>query len=116
VIHDNQPAAVSDLGSQFFLRDTDVRSSTSRAEASLSRLAELNPYVTVSLSTLDLTVNSDLSPLSQYQVNIHDHLFVHIWPGESELTYSSTPNGEIFLLMGAVVSVRPTKDYTLLLT
>ena len=48
-----------------------------RAEASLSRLAELNPYVTVSLSTLDLTVNSDLSPLSQYQVNIHDHcLFI----------------------------------------
>ncbi|CAI8051799.1 Ubiquitin-like modifier-activating enzyme 6 [Geodia barretti] len=91
VIHDSQPATVSDLGSQFFLRDTDVRSSTSRAEASLSRLAELNPYVTVSLSTLDLTVNSDLSPLSQYQCVILTDCDLELQKTVDRFCHSHTP-------------------------
>jgi ubiquitin-activating enzyme E1-like protein 2 len=67
VIHDNEPASLSDLGSQFFLRDSDVQSSTTRAEASLPRLAELNPYVTVRVSTSPLSPHSDLSSLTHYQ-------------------------------------------------
>ena len=41
----------------------------SRAEGSLSKLAELNPYVTLSISTSPLAVTSDLDFLSSYQVS-----------------------------------------------
>ena len=39
-----------------------------RASASQSRLAELNPYVTVEVSPQSLSLTSDLEFLRQYQV------------------------------------------------
>ena len=42
--------------------------SPSRANACLYRLAELNPYVTVTTSTKPLNTQSDLSILGSYQV------------------------------------------------
>ncbi|KAI0347162.1 ubiquitin activating enzyme [Trametopsis cervina] len=44
-VYDPEPVEVQDLGSQFFLRATDV--GKSRAEAAAPRLAELNAYVPV---------------------------------------------------------------------
>jgi ubiquitin-activating enzyme E1-like protein 2 len=67
VIHDSESASLSDLSSQFFLREADTHTSANRAEACLQRLAELNPYVTVRASSVSLHVHSDLSVLSHYQ-------------------------------------------------
>ena len=39
-----------------------------RAEASLTKLTELNPYVTVQASTSPLNVSTDLSFLDKFQV------------------------------------------------
>jgi hypothetical protein len=44
--------------------------SITRAEASLQKLAELNPYVTLNLSNATLTPGSDLSFLDAYQVTV----------------------------------------------
>eukprot|EP00048_Salpingoeca_helianthica_P016079 m.230351 g.230351 ORF g.230351 m.230351 type:complete len:1021 (-) comp17989_c0_seq1:244-3306(-) len=68
VLHDTVEATIADLATQFFLTETDVKSKANRAEASAKRVAELNPYVTVSVSTESLT--GDLSFLSKYQVVI----------------------------------------------
>ena len=38
-----------DLGAQFYLNESHVKSSANRAAASLAQLKELNPYVTVEL-------------------------------------------------------------------
>ena len=45
VIHDTTSVTVSDLGTQFFLRESDL--GKNRAEVTHPRLSELNPYVTV---------------------------------------------------------------------
>lgn len=45
VIHDASLVTVSDIGTQFFVRESDV--GKNRAEVTLPRLSELNPYVTV---------------------------------------------------------------------
>ena len=44
-IHDPEPVALRDLGSQFFLRPEDV--GQNRAAVTLPRLAELNNYVPI---------------------------------------------------------------------
>ena len=46
---DDAPCALADLSSQFFLSEDDVKAGLSRGQASLARVAELNPYVRVSL-------------------------------------------------------------------
>ncbi|XP_074626524.1 ubiquitin-like modifier-activating enzyme 6 [Acropora palmata] len=50
-LHDTKIACSQDLGSQFFLREDDVRDRKNRAEASASQLAELNPHVNIQTST-----------------------------------------------------------------
>jgi ubiquitin-activating enzyme E1-like protein 2 len=65
-VHDTQVATALDLGSQFFLTEADVQSGANRAEASAPRLAELNPYTNINVSTADL-VDGDLSFLNAYQ-------------------------------------------------
>jgi len=45
-LHDDAPASALDLASQFYLTDKDL--GKSRAEVSVTKLAELNPYVQVS--------------------------------------------------------------------
>lgn len=64
-IQDCKLAEIQDLGTQFFLREEDV--GKNRAEASSSRLAELNPYVSLSALKTGLDCDSDLSYLGGYQ-------------------------------------------------
>uniref|UniRef100_A0A8C2F357 Ubiquitin-like modifier-activating enzyme 6 n=1 Tax=Cyprinus carpio TaxID=7962 RepID=A0A8C2F357_CYPCA len=60
-LHDCKRCEVWDLGTNFFIREEDV------VEAVHSRVAELNPYVQVSVSTDVLDENTDLSFLKRYQ-------------------------------------------------
>lgn len=61
-IHDSQKVSVSDLTSQFFLRESDV--GKNRAEVTNPRMAELNTYVPVTAYTGELTE----SFMGQFQV------------------------------------------------
>ncbi|KAF7261001.1 hypothetical protein EG68_01616 [Paragonimus skrjabini miyazakii] len=55
IIQDNTLCSYADLGTQFFVRKSDIEAGKTRAEASLPHLAELNPYVRVVLDANDLT-------------------------------------------------------------
>nr|DBA28735.1 TPA: hypothetical protein GDO54_009041 [Pyxicephalus adspersus] len=66
-IHDTNHCRLWDLGTNFFIKEEDVKNQKTRAEACLHHIAELNPYVQVSLSTIPLDESSDLSFLMQYQ-------------------------------------------------
>uniref|UniRef100_A0A8C1MQE9 Ubiquitin like modifier activating enzyme 6 n=1 Tax=Cyprinus carpio TaxID=7962 RepID=A0A8C1MQE9_CYPCA len=66
-LHDCKQCEVWDLGTNFFIREEDVHSQKKRVEAVHSRVAELNPYVQVSVSTDVLDENTDLSFLKRYQ-------------------------------------------------
>eukprot|EP00743_Colponemidia_sp_Colp-15_P000554 GILK01000622.1.p1 GENE.GILK01000622.1~~GILK01000622.1.p1 ORF type:complete len:1037 (+),score=209.76 GILK01000622.1:77-3187(+) len=63
VLHDDNAVAWGDLSSNFYLRPEHV-AKTSRAQASLHQLAELNPYVQVSLHSGAI----DEAFLKQFQV------------------------------------------------
>ncbi|KAG8454317.1 hypothetical protein GDO86_000819 [Hymenochirus boettgeri] len=56
-----------DLGTNFFIREEDVKHQRNRAETCLQHIAELNPYVDVMSSSLGLDDSTDLSFLKQYQ-------------------------------------------------
>ncbi|XP_076848600.1 ubiquitin-like modifier-activating enzyme 6 [Brachyhypopomus gauderio] len=66
-LHDDRLCDVWDLGTNFFIREEDVQRQKRRAEAVHPRVAELNPYVQVNLSTVTLDDSTDLSFLLQYQ-------------------------------------------------
>uniref|UniRef100_A0A673KPW9 Ubiquitin-like modifier-activating enzyme 6 n=1 Tax=Sinocyclocheilus rhinocerous TaxID=307959 RepID=A0A673KPW9_9TELE len=66
-LHDCKRCEVWDLGTNFFIREEDVHSQKKRVEAVHSRVAELNPYVQVSVATDVLDENTDLSFLKRYQ-------------------------------------------------
>ncbi|CAH1797332.1 unnamed protein product [Owenia fusiformis] len=66
-ILDDKKARYSDLGTQFFLHESDVKSARLRSDASISSLAELNPYVTVKQCTGSLDENSGLDFLKEFQ-------------------------------------------------
>lgn len=66
-LHDCKQCEVWDLGTNFFIREEDVHSQKKRVEAVHSRVAELNPYVQVSVSTDVLDESTDLSFLKRYQ-------------------------------------------------
>ncbi|KAL5005528.1 hypothetical protein ScPMuIL_018984 [Solemya velum] len=66
-IQDGKTANVSDLGTQFFLREEDVTKEANRAEASCKHLSELNPYVTINVLASPLDDSSDLMYLKQFQ-------------------------------------------------
>ena len=61
-LHDNQPVAIADLGSQFFLREADI--GKPRAAVTQPRLAELNNYVPVDVYAGELTPEA----LAQYGI------------------------------------------------
>ena len=46
-LYDPTPSKINDLGSNFYIREDDVKKGLSRAKASLPKLMELNPYVKV---------------------------------------------------------------------
>ena len=62
VVHDEELVTVSDFGTQFFLRESDI--GKNRAEVSSPRLAELNPYVSVKVLSSHLW--QDLSILDTF--------------------------------------------------
>ncbi|KAL8741678.1 MAG: hypothetical protein Q9190_005739 [Brigantiaea leucoxantha] len=64
-LFDPQPAAISDLSSQFFLHPEDV--GKPRAAVTAPRVAELNAYTPVSVHPSDSLI-TDLDGLQQYQV------------------------------------------------
>uniref|UniRef100_A0A8B9CCV1 E1 ubiquitin-activating enzyme n=1 Tax=Anser brachyrhynchus TaxID=132585 RepID=A0A8B9CCV1_9AVES len=66
-VHDTKQCTKWDLGINFFIHEDDILSQRNRAEATLHRIAELNPYVHVAASTVPLEENTDLSFLKQYQ-------------------------------------------------
>ncbi|XP_065836333.1 ubiquitin-like modifier-activating enzyme 6 [Oscarella lobularis] len=66
-LHDVKSVSTWDLGTQFFARDDDVKNQRNRAEACCHHLAELNPYVTVNVSTREFGQSSDLEFLNEYQ-------------------------------------------------
>uniref|UniRef100_A0A8C5TZL5 E1 ubiquitin-activating enzyme n=1 Tax=Malurus cyaneus samueli TaxID=2593467 RepID=A0A8C5TZL5_9PASS len=67
-VHDTKHCTKWDLGINFFIHEDDVTSQRNRAEATLHRIAELNPYVHVAASTVPLDETTDLSFLKHYQV------------------------------------------------
>ena len=62
VIYDTTVVTIGDIGTQFFLRESDR--GKQRAEISCPRLAELNPYVTVKVLGSDLS--SSLVELDEF--------------------------------------------------
>lgn len=48
-LHDDRPASMEDLSSQFCLGEEAAKKGTPRARASVDHLRELNPYVDVRL-------------------------------------------------------------------
>uniref|UniRef100_A0A8C2W878 Ubiquitin-like modifier-activating enzyme 6 n=1 Tax=Cyclopterus lumpus TaxID=8103 RepID=A0A8C2W878_CYCLU len=66
-LHDTKQCETWDLGSNFFIHKEDVLGQKSRVEAVCPRVAELNPYVHVDVSSLALDDNTDLGFLGKYQ-------------------------------------------------
>lgn len=66
-IHDTEKCQAWDLGTNFFLCEDDVVNIRNRAEAVLQHIAELNPYVHVTSSSIPLNETTDLSFLDKYQ-------------------------------------------------
>lgn len=66
-IQDSTICTIQDLGTQFFLREDDVKQKKNRAEASVHRLSELNPYVSMDVLTHGIEDSTDLNYLCQYQ-------------------------------------------------
>uniref|UniRef100_A0A3B1IMX7 Ubiquitin like modifier activating enzyme 6 n=1 Tax=Astyanax mexicanus TaxID=7994 RepID=A0A3B1IMX7_ASTMX len=66
-LHDSRQCDVWDLGTNFFIREEDVQNQRKRVEAVHPRVAELNPYVQVGVSSVVLDDSTDLSFLLNYQ-------------------------------------------------
>ena len=78
-LHDTEQVAVTDLGSQFFLRESDV--GTNRAVACYQRAAELNSYVTMRHETGALTEEmvKDHSIVVLTNSSLEEQLRVNEW-------------------------------------
>ncbi|KAM6942155.1 ubiquitin-like modifier-activating enzyme 6 isoform 1-T2 [Lycodopsis pacificus] len=66
-LHDTKQCETWDLGCNFFIHKEDVLSQKRRVEAVCPRVAELNPYVHVDVSSSALDDNTDLSFFGKYQ-------------------------------------------------
>uniref|UniRef100_A0A8C5LM56 Ubiquitin-like modifier-activating enzyme 6 n=1 Tax=Leptobrachium leishanense TaxID=445787 RepID=A0A8C5LM56_9ANUR len=66
-IYDTRICEMCDIGTNFFINEEDVEMQRTRADACLSHIAELNPYVLVTSSAVSLDETSNLSFLKQYQ-------------------------------------------------
>ena len=66
-IQDTNVCKTEDLGTQFFLREEDVTSGKTRADACVARLAELNPYVSLHTYNEPLNETTDLQYMSDFQ-------------------------------------------------
>ncbi|KAL3866603.1 hypothetical protein ACJMK2_043889 [Sinanodonta woodiana] len=87
------PAIVTrhDLGTQFFLREEDVQVGRNRAEATVGRLAELNPYVNIHMVTSAIDLSSDLSYLKNFQCVILTDLPLQVRVRINQFCRSQSP-------------------------
>lgn len=69
-LHDTKQCETCDLGSNFFIHKEDVSGQKSKVEAVCARVAELNPYVHVDVSSLALDDGTDLGFLVKYQARL----------------------------------------------
>lgn len=90
-LHDTKQCETWDLGSNFFIRKEDVLSQRTRGEAVCPRVAELNPYVHVDMSSSTLDLNSDLSFLRKYQCVILTEARLSLQKRVNEFCHSQRP-------------------------
>ncbi|XP_076027230.1 ubiquitin-like modifier-activating enzyme 6 [Genypterus blacodes] len=90
-LHDTKLCETWDLGSNFFIRQEDVMSQKKRVEAVCPRVAELNPYVHVDMSSSTLDSNVDLSFLRKYQCVILTEASLSLQKRVNEFCHSQQP-------------------------
>ncbi|XP_070770537.1 ubiquitin-like modifier-activating enzyme 6 [Enoplosus armatus] len=90
-LHDTKQCETWDLGSNFFIRKEDVLSQRRRVEAVCSRVAELNPYVHVDMSSSALDNTTDLSFLRKYQCVILTEARLSLQKRVNEFCHSQQP-------------------------
>uniref|UniRef100_A0A8D0AID1 Ubiquitin-like modifier-activating enzyme 6 n=1 Tax=Sander lucioperca TaxID=283035 RepID=A0A8D0AID1_SANLU len=90
-LHDTKQCETWDLGSNFFIRQEDVLSQRRRVEAVCPRVAELNPYVHVDMSSSALADNTDLSFLGKYQCVILTEARLSLQKRVNEFCHSQRP-------------------------
>lgn len=90
-LHDTNQCETWDLGSNFFIRKEDVLSQRRRVEAVCPRVAELNPYVHVDMSSSALDDNTDLSFLRKYQCVILTEARLSLQKRVNEFCHSQQP-------------------------
>ncbi|XP_071359280.1 ubiquitin-like modifier-activating enzyme 6 [Trachinotus anak] len=90
-LHDTKQCETWDLGSNFFIRKEDVLSQRKRVEAVCPRVAELNPYVHVDMSSSALDDNTDMSFLSKYQCVILTDARLSLQKRVNEFCHSQQP-------------------------
>lgn len=90
-LHDTKQCETWDLGSNFFIRKEDVSSQRQRVEAVCPRVAELNPYVHVDVSSLTLDNDTDLSFLRKYQCVILTEARLSLQKRVNEFCHSQQP-------------------------
>lgn len=90
-LHDTKQCDTWDLGSNFFIRKNDVLSQSKRVEAVCPRVAELNPYVHVDMSSSALDDNTDLSFLRKYQCVILTEARLSLQKRVNEFCHSQQP-------------------------
>uniref|UniRef100_A0A8C4ISD5 Ubiquitin-like modifier-activating enzyme 6 n=1 Tax=Dicentrarchus labrax TaxID=13489 RepID=A0A8C4ISD5_DICLA len=90
-LHDPKQCETWDLGSNFFIRKEDVLSQRRRVEAVCPRVAELNPYVHVDMSSSAMDDNTDLSFLREYQCVILTETRLSLQKRVNEFCHSQQP-------------------------
>uniref|UniRef100_A0A674NBJ8 Ubiquitin-like modifier-activating enzyme 6 n=1 Tax=Takifugu rubripes TaxID=31033 RepID=A0A674NBJ8_TAKRU len=90
-LHDTKVCETWDLGSNFFIRKDDVSSQKMRVEAVCSRVAELNPYVHVDISSSILDNNTDLRFLQKYQCVILTEATICLQKRVNDFCHSQQP-------------------------
>ncbi|CAG5940714.1 unnamed protein product [Menidia menidia] len=90
-LHDTKLCETWDLGLNFFIRKDDVLSQRRRVEAVCPRVAELNPYVQVEMSSSPLDDNTDLSFLRKYQCVILTEASLNLLKRVNEFCHSQQP-------------------------
>lgn len=91
-LHDTKRCETWDLGSNFFIRKDDVSCQRMRVEAVCPRVAELNPYVHVDMSSSPLDDNTDLSFLRKYQCVILTEARLNLQKRVNDFCHSQSPS------------------------
>ncbi|MBN3310244.1 ubiquitin-like modifier-activating enzyme 6 [Amia ocellicauda] len=90
-VHDTKKCETWDLGTNFFIREEDVLSHRNRVETVYPRIAELNPYVQVNMSSAALDETTDLSFLKNYQCVILTEVRIHLQKKINDFCHSQQP-------------------------